>query len=51
MEAIIVKKIWLTETAIWIQTEDGKVAHGNHSLHRTRISQSSCRIERSSSCC
>ena len=29
MEAIIVKKIWLTETAIWIQTEDGKVAHEN----------------------
>ena len=29
MESVIVKKIWLTETAIWIQTEDGKVAHEN----------------------
>ena len=29
MEAITVNKIWLTETAIWIQTTDGRVAHEN----------------------
>ena len=29
MAAITVNKIWLTETAIWIQTTDGRVAHEN----------------------
>ena len=29
MESITVNKIWLTETAIWIQTTDGRVAHEN----------------------
>ena len=29
MAAITVNKIWLTETANWIQTTDGRVAHEN----------------------